>query len=186
MDSLREERGDLGQDGVGGCNQLPESHAGWCAPGLTWAPRVQGRLPRIAPRPRTRPACTSRSCPGLRGWSGLPQRTVRSTQGGCRASHGRLRCPARDPRVHGRRSRPSCSSRSLAACTSGTCPGLGAPRGPLGAPHGPPWCGATPARAEHVRTVTRGGALRGADTHPVTPRMLGARVVGVLGHPPGA
>ena len=42
-------------------------------------------------------------------------------------------------------------------------------------------CSATPALAEHVRARTRGGALRGPETHPVTPRTLGARVVGVLG-----
>ena len=112
--------------------------------------------------------------------------TVRSVQGRGERPRACAPCPARDPRLRGRQPRPSCSSRPLAACTSGTCPGSGAPRGVRGAPHGPPRCGATRAQAEHVRAGTRGGALRGPETHPVTTRTLGARVVGVLGHPPGA
>ena len=50
---------------------------------------------------------------------------------------------------------------------------------------GPPRSSATPARAEHVRARTRGGALRAPETRPVTPDTLGARVVGVLGRPLG-
>ena len=36
---------------------------------------------------------------------------------------------------------------------------------------------------EPVHALTFGDALRGAESHPVTPSTLGARVVGVLGPP---
>ena len=151
--------------------------------------RGRGWRPRAVRLPRAYPACTSRSQSGMAvlGFGERPPGAlVRSVQGCSECLRACAPCPARDPRVRGRHPRPSCSSRPLAACTSGTRPGSGAPRGALGAPHGPPRCSATPARAEHVRTGTRGGALRGPETHPVTPRMLGARVVGVLGRPAGA
>jgi hypothetical protein len=48
----------------GGGNEST-NHEGKCAPGFTWAPRVRGRLPRIAPTPRAHPACTSRSQAGV-------------------------------------------------------------------------------------------------------------------------
>ena len=59
---------------------------------------------------------------------------------------------------------------------------VGPPRG-SDVPHDPPRQNATHAQMEPVRSLTRGGALRSANTHPVTPSTLGARVVGVLGPP---
>ena len=56
---------------------------------------------------------------------------------------------------------------------------VGPPRG-SDVPHGPPRQNATHAQMEPVRSLTRGGALRSANTHPVTPNTPGARVVGVL------
>ena len=48
-----------------GSKMSQHSLAGPGAPGFTWAPRVRGRLPRIAPTPRIHPACTSRSQSGV-------------------------------------------------------------------------------------------------------------------------
>ena len=62
-------------------------------------------------------------------WRAAARRTVRSVQGCSERPRACAPCPARDPRGRGRHSCPSCSSRPLAACTSGACPGSGAPRG---------------------------------------------------------
>ena len=174
----REEHARGGAGPRTGDSPLPGAGSSWArvaATGRAAAPRPSGVHVALA---------VGRGRVGL--WRAAARHTVRSVQWCSERSRACAPCPARDPRVRGRHPRPSCSSRPLAACTSGTRPGSGAPRGALGAPHGPPRCSATPARAEHVRTGTRGGALRGPETHPVTPRMLGARVVGVLGRPAGA
>ena len=78
--------------------------------------------------PGVRVALTiGRGCAGL--WRAAARRTVRSVQGCSERPRACAPCPARDPRGRGRHSCPSCSSRPLAACTSGACPGSGAPRG---------------------------------------------------------
>ena len=58
-------------------------------------------------------------------WRAAARRTVRGVQGCSERPRACAPCPARDPRVRGRQPRPSCSSCTLAACTSGTCRGLG-------------------------------------------------------------
>ena len=51
---------------------------------------------------------------------------------------------------------------------------VGPPRG-SDVPHDPPRQNATHAQMEPVRSLTRGGALRSANTHPVTPTARSAR-----------
>ena len=96
--------------------------------GSSWA-RVAASGRAAAPRPSgVRVALTiGRGRVGL--WRAAALRTVRSVQGCGVRPRACAPCPARDPRVRGRQPSPSCSSRPLAACTSGTRPGSGAPRG---------------------------------------------------------
>jgi hypothetical protein len=128
---------------------------GWCGGARSPAPPVRGAARRLGGRTRVSPlpvagsswprvAASGRAAaprpPGAhvaltvgRGRLG-PRRaaarhTVRSVQGCSERPRACAPCPARDPRERGRQPRPSCSSRPLAACTSGTCPGSGAPRG---------------------------------------------------------
>ena len=74
----------------GGEGSKMSQHTWWQvrAPAFTWAPRVQGRLPRTAPTPRTRPACTSRSQSGM-GVLGFGTRHAaicRTAKGACRGA----------------------------------------------------------------------------------------------------
>ena len=71
-------------------------------------------------------------------------------------------------------SRPTRPARTWLAC-SGHSSWRRPPRGWRSAAH--------TASSTQVACLASGGALLGAKTHPVTPRMLGARVVGVLGRP---
>ena len=64
---------------------------------------------------------------------------------------------------------------------NGLVPRLQGGQGGSGAAHCPPWRSATLAQMEHVRALAFGDALRDAETRPVTPSTLGARVVAVLG-----
>ena len=109
---------------------MQASHERLRCPG--WDLRGRGWQPRAARLPRAYPARTSRSQSGM-GGLGFGERPsgalVRSVQGCSERLRACAPCPARDPRLRGRHPRPSCSSRPLAACTSGTCPGSGAPRG---------------------------------------------------------
>ena len=89
--------------------------------------RGRGWRPRAVRLPRAYPACTSRSQSGMAvlGFGERPPGAlVRSVQGCSECLRACAACPARDPRVRGRHPRPSCSSRPLAACTSGTRPPL--------------------------------------------------------------
>ena len=73
--------------------------------------------------------------------------------------------------------RPAQSRPTRSACASLACSSLSSSRWP---PRGWHPAGALGHRPD-VRTLTRRDALRAAKTHPITPDMLGARVVGVLG-----
>jgi hypothetical protein len=65
----------------------------------------------------------------------------------------------------------------------GSCRGSnqGGQGGSLGAAHFLPWRSATLTQMEPVRALAFGDALRDAETRPVTPSTLGARVVAVFG-----
>ena len=73
--------------------------------------------------------------------------------------------------------RPAQSRPTRSACASLACSSLSSSRWP---PRGWHPAGALGHRPD-VRALTRRDALRAARTHPITPDMLGARVVGVLG-----
>ena len=112
---------------------------------------------------------------GLR--RGHPRRTVRRAQG-CserltRAPRGRRRIlmgagGSRTPRAPPAPARRAQRARAEAPR---------APRG-SGAEHGQPRRSTTLTQMDPVRALAWGCALRGAETHPVTPDMPGARVVG--------
>jgi len=158
---------------------LPDAGSSWARVAAT------GRV--AAPRPPGVRVALTIGHGRLGLWRAAARRTsVRSVQrGAVSALAPAPRARRGHPRVRGRQSSPPCSSCTLAACTSGTCRGLGRFEGLVvrrTAHHG---AARPPARAEHVRARTPGGALRAPGTRPVTPRTLGARVVGVLGPPAG-
>ena len=62
---------------------------------------------------------------------------------------------------------------------NGLVPRLQGGQGGSGAAHFPPWRSATLTQMEPVRALAFGDALHDAETRPVTPDTLGARVVGV-------
>ena len=119
----------------------------------------------------------------------------RAASRGSGAPHGPPRCRATPAQGHRRstctpgreeglyvvlrpaQSRPTRPARTWLAC-SGHSSWRRPPRGWRSAAH--------TASSTQVACLASGGALLGAKTHPVTPRMLGARVVGVLGRPAGA
>ena len=125
--------------------------------------RGRGWQPRAVRLPRARPACTSRSQSDvsvLGFWRAAHARPTREAR--CRGCSERSRAcapyPARDHRVRGRHPCPPCSSRPLAACTSGTCRGSGAPQGVRvrrTARHG----AARPPRGRSTCAPGRGGGL---------------------------
>ena len=141
----------------------PRSARKWRSRSLTYGRasaawgRVGGRTKPL--RARTDTAWERRSDHTTRERS-VPQRGIRMGAGG---SHRPCGCPA--PARRARRAR----KRAWAGWASGKVGFRRCVRG------------AGPAQMEPVRAPTRGGALRGADTRPVTPSTLGARVVAVLG-----
>lgn len=178
-------------------------------------PQVSGEGSKMSQhsRPQVRALRASRGLPGYEGDCHGSRRRPAPTRRARRAHNRAWACwalasgrpPHREERAGVRcapsRLRPvpgAGSSRARAALMPlvllppprgvhiGRALGLGCASRGSGAPRGPPRSSATPARAEHVRARTRGGALGGPGTHPVTPRTLGARVVGVLGPPAGA
>ena len=155
---------------------------------LTPAPRTRrailasaggSRAPRAPPAPSQR---------AQRARAEARQRASR----GSGAPHGPPRCRATPAQGHRRstctpgheeglyvvlrpaQSRPTRSARAWLAC-SGHSSWRRPPRGWRSAAH--------TASSTQVACLASGGALLGAKTHPVTPRMLGARVVTVLGPP---
>jgi hypothetical protein len=178
-----------GRAGVG--RERPRACALGAVSALTPAPRTRrailasaggSRAPRAPPAPsqraqRARAEARRRASRGSGALRGPPRCRATPAQG-----HRRSTCtPGREEGLYvvlrPAQSRPTRPARTWLAC-SGHSSWRRPPRGWRSAAH--------TASSTQVACLASGGALLGAKTHPVTPRMLGARVVGVLGRPAGA